>query len=214
MPTKKSVTSREEARQVEQRALESAPSFLQREDIDEVMQRFPSGVGFVRQLYRTEGGAEFTARGKELRYDEVIAQTNSLHLTMTKAAVNNRTGVLEPHVEVTTFEKLPFRTDACEMVRKHRFKSSEVLHALMGMVESYEVIFAIDPITEDQIKAEKAQGADARRKALAEADKNGFIAGDSPAFSGIPNLDDIKAPVASTEKKKVITKKEPELVEA
>lgn len=159
--------------QLEQRALNAAPTFLQPEDVEAVAEAFPSGVGLVRQTYRVENGTEYTSRGTALPFEETIPQTNGIHISMQKAKTDPRSGVLIPGAEIVEYEKLPFRTDACAMVRKHRFKSIEVLHALMGM-ESYGDTFEIIPITEDQIAMEKKQGKKAHEDALRAAEQSGM----------------------------------------
>lgn len=173
MAIKKTSSSREAAQQLQDRAIHAAPTFLQPEDVESVAEAFPSGVGLVRQKYRTENGTEYTSRGTALPYEEAIAQTNHLIISMQKAKTDPRSGVLIPGAEIVEQERLPFRTDGCAMVRKHRFKSVEVLHALMSM-ESYGDVFEILPISEEQLAKEKKEGRQAREAALRAAEMNGM----------------------------------------
>lgn len=153
MAVKKAKTSLKEVLEAEQRVLADAPQFFQ-EDQEDVLKYYPSGIGFVKAKYRTEGGSETTARGTVLPYEEAIPQTQALTVEMSQTRRDTRTGLIQERPIVETM-KLPFRTDNCAMNIKHKVKSHDLIGALM-MFPGYNRTFEIEHVTVEQKRMEKA----------------------------------------------------------
>lgn len=186
MALKTSKSSIAGAKELEERVMAVAPDSVYDSDaeIDELAEKlFPSGVALVTSTYRREGGAEYTARGQEIPYEEAIPNATGLMINMSRAMRDPTTKAVVPGNEICEWEKLPFRTDNCKMVKKQRFSSMDVIKFVMRMPAYEENRIEMLPITAEQKAYERQIGKENRAQILEKA-RAGFTTVEEYADKG------------------------------
>lgn len=124
----------------------------------------PSRVAWIVPAHTKSQKTFEAADGETISRPTAKSNTNMLYYTLERFTFDKSSNMIKPDT-ISCSDHLPFRTDQCEAVKRHRFTSEDVLDILEND-PGIDSMFHIRYITEEEIEKERQLSLDHKTKKL------------------------------------------------